>query len=63
MSIGEDHALNALESLRRDGDTPTYAWLKSRFGSHQVSEAVYKSLDRGRAVLQAVDQLDQYLYS
>lgn len=63
MSVHQDHAIDALRSLKRDGGVPTYAWLKSQFGRRQISEMVYRSLDRGRAILQTVDQLDQYLFS
>ncbi len=63
MATIDDHAVTAVAELSRSGQIPTYAWLKDRFGRSQISEDTYRSLNRGRAIIKTVDQLDQYLYS
>lgn len=63
LITNEDPAISAIKNFERSGRKPTFAWLKQQFGRVQISEEVYRSLDRGRAICQSVDQLDQYLYS
>lgn len=63
LRIADDPAIAQIEALSRDGETLSYAWLKRTFGRVQISEDVWRSLNRGRAILSSVDQLDQYLFS
>lgn len=63
MGLNDDPAVSAIEALAQNGEMLTYAWLKRQFGRVRISEDVWRSLNRGRAILRTVDQLDQYLYS
>ena len=63
MIVDDDPALSSIEGLVRKGETLTFGWLKKNFGSVQISQDVWRSLNRGRAILSTVNQLDQYLFS
>lgn len=63
MRIDTDPVVSEIATLSRVGQMPSYKWLKGNFGASQVSDSVYQSLNRGRAILQTVDQLNQYLFS
>lgn len=57
-----DSAVTVLHNIAAAGGPISFDWLRTAFKSSN-GDKVHASLDRGRAVLGATSQLDQYLYS
>lgn len=62
MNQSSDAAISAIKALQERGRELSFEWLRTSFGV-QESEATYRSLNYGRAIIETEGQLNQYLYS